>query len=152
MDSQPITLDETVRALAQERATCEELDKIVDACQKVLEATPAYQALHSAKEQALVHHKRALDIEGNLREWALAAYRANGNKTPLKGVTIKVFKRLIYDAAQAEAWCRQNAPTLFKWDVKGFEKAAEKLPGAPITIEDDPRVTLASDLSEYLEA
>lgn len=143
-------IERSIRELARLRDAYAKESAYLDSCQAKLAATPEQQAVNAAIWQTLKTDQLITDDEKRLRGLVLGVYREDQNKRPLKGITIKIFKRIKYDAAQAEAWCRQNAPTLFKFDAKAFEKAAEKLPGAPVTVEDDPRVTLASDLSEYL--
>lgn len=143
-------MEETLRALAEARHELSERQEEQAVCLAALQATPEWVALDDAKVKTLDASNAVARHEDEVRQKALASYGVNGNKAPAKGVAIKIYKRLVYDAKEAEAWCRQNAPTLFKWDAKGFEKAADKLPGAPVTAEEDPRVTIATDLSEYL--
>ena len=85
-----------------------------------------------------------------VREAALAEFRQTGDKAPAKGVSIRLFKTYKYDATEAINWCALNAPTFLAIDAKRFERAAEQLDGAPVTIEYDPQPAIAGDLSEYL--
>jgi hypothetical protein len=116
----------------------------------LLRETAEYQALTTAK-QARQDIERAVSLAAStVRESALAEFRQTGDKSPAKGVSIRLFRVYKYDPTEAINWCMLNAPTFLAVDAKRFEKAAEQLPGAPVTIEYDPQPAIASDLSEYL--
>ena len=117
-----------------------------------LAQTPLYQATQAAHEILKVLKAWKSEMESSVKRLARARYDADQDKHPIKGVNIKINHRLVYDAKIAQDWCKQNAPFTFKWDAKSFEEAAAKMDGAPVTIEDDPQATLASDLSDYLSA
>jgi hypothetical protein len=115
-----------------------------------LRETTEYQALATAK-QARLDIDRAVTLAASaVREAALAEFRQTGDKAPAKGVSIRLFKTYKYDATEAINWCALNAPTFLAIDAKRFERAAEQLDGAPVTIEYDPQPAIAGDLSEYL--
>jgi hypothetical protein len=122
----------------------------VIAAQATLEATAAYQALEAARERerqvqhVILTHTRAL------RDGIKTVFEMTGDKAPLPGVQIKLYKRYVYDHDTTRDWLMFNAPAYLTIDAKRFEKAAETLDGAPVTIENDPRPAIASDLSEYL--
>ena len=78
-------------------------------------------------------------------------YHETGNKNPAEGVSIKIFKLLRYDPDEALKWAMNHAPNLVvtSLDIKKFEKVATTL-GAPVEEIEDPRVTIAKDLSALL--
>ena len=72
--------------------------------------------------------------EAALREMALQAYAADGNKAPAPGVGIRVMQRRATDHARA-----------LQLDRKRF--------GAIANVEDEePSATIASDLAKFMEA
>ena len=143
-------LSELLSGLARYRATvdaCREDEQLAEAA---LRETPEYKALDLARCQRKAADVAVTGYTADLREAALDVFAATGNKVPARGVTIRMFKRYKYDAETARDWCLANAPALLALDVRRFESVADKLLGAPVTIESEPRPMIAADLSEYL--
>lgn len=110
------------------------------------------QALQAAKEKLAKLRASAQEIEGNVRDVALHAYQATGNKKPALGVGIRVYKKARYDETAMLGWCKANAPTFVieTVDGKAIDKIASdlKAKGAPVEIEETPTATIAKDLGE----
>jgi hypothetical protein len=103
--------------------------------------------------QGLLRRKVKLDavvseidvLEKSIREAALANYATTKDKNPVPGLTIKIFKKLVYDVKEAEEWARIKAPAVFKFNISAFEKVATEL-GAPVKEEEEPRAQIATTL------
>lgn len=87
--------------------------------------------------------------ESELRTAVLVDFEETEETEPIEKVKVKIFKHLEYDDAEVLIWCRANAPALLKVDTKTFEKTAVKMK-APVTEKNDPKCTIAKDLSMYL--
>ena len=143
-------LTELLSGLARHRATviaCREDEQLAEAA---LRETPEYKALDLARCQRKAADVAVAGYTADLCEAALDAFAATGDKAPAKGVAIKLYKVYRYETDVAREWCMANAPALLVLDVKRFEKTAEQLVGAPVTIESEPRPVIAADLSDYL--
>lgn len=89
-------------------------------------------------------------LEKDLREVALEEYAINKHKD-LGGVQIKIFTSLEYDENIAVNYCLEHKHnTLLKLDKRGFEKVAKELKPEFVTVKEEPRAQIATDLSEYL--
>lgn len=107
--------------------------------------------------QAKYDEERAVqDAEAATRAMILQGYAADGNKKPADGAGVQVRTKLEYDAAEAFAKAKQMGVAIVpeQLDVKAFEKIAKASPESfPfVKVLEDPSATLASDLSQYLEA
>jgi hypothetical protein len=142
-------LTDTLKELALLRRQQLDQAQTVAEAEALLHDTPEWQAYEQATNQRRAITE-ALDATTTaVRQAALDAYKASGDKAPAKGVSIKLFKRYVYDQDQTREWCMAYAPTFLTVDAKRFEKAAETLDGAPVRVEYDPRPAIAGDLSEY---
>jgi hypothetical protein len=102
------------------------------------------------EQDLAVTERQADEYAASVRDDAMMVYEENGNKGAAIGVTVKMFKTMTYDKAAAETWLRANAPALLVVDWKKFESAAVAL-GAPVTVGEEPRVQIATDLSAYVK-
>jgi len=89
-----------------------------------------------------------------LKLLAMEAYAADGNKDIHPAVRIKMYK--IYDYADSDAieWCKANLPIVFTFDAKKFVdylKICTPTDVPFVRFLEEPRPSIATDLSEYLE-
>lgn len=129
--------------------------KIVD-LQTALDNTQEAKALKAAREERVKLSENIATIESFIKRSALEDFINTHVKPVLAGVTVKIFKTLKYEKTEAVDWAKKNnMEGFFKFDQPGFEKyakaVADTMPVPCVTIEEDPRVELASDLSQYLE-
>lgn len=92
--------------------------------------------------------------EKNLRDRAIAEFKATGDKAPCEGVAINMFRRIDYDPQQALGWALDHKLCL-NLDKRAFEKTA-KATGANgglsfVHITEEPQATIATDLSQYVK-
>lgn len=111
----------------------------------------------AAENAALIATEKEMKLavaqaEADVRALGLAAYNATKDKAPMGGVTIKLFTRLRYDATRAFQWAKEKAMCLVpeQLDVAAFEKVAKATTLDFVTIDQEPQVTIAKDLTAYL--
>jgi hypothetical protein len=120
-------------------------------------AKAKFQAEHVELTNAINDHAERLRVaDAQVRTLALAAWEMDkANKKPVPGITIKVPQVATYDAEQVMAWAREHRATFPKLitetlnaDVLAKLIDADAVPG--VTKKDDPKATIATDLSHYL--
>ncbi len=84
--------------------------------------------------------------EATLRELTLQAYQETGNKQPVEGVGVKIFRKLLYNQDEAKDWCLEHRVAL-KLDTPVFEKLAQAEKLSFVTHIEEPRAQIASNLS-----
>jgi len=138
----------SLRNLAEARAALDVQLSEVERLEVALAATEPARMLAAAEDRLREHKAIVSDFETQVRNAALIEYRSSGNKAPTDGVSVKIYKVLHYDPDVALAWVKENIPSLVveSLDKKGFEKVSTTL-GGPVVVEEDPRVSIARDLS-----
>jgi hypothetical protein len=137
------TLAATVHAT---RLTEAERKAALDAKVAAFEATitadrESYRIAKALREEA----------EDELRLAARTAYDATGDRKAEPGAEVKLFDMPRYDDAEALEWAKGSGMCL-TLDKKAFEKVAKATALPFVTIEQEPRVSLASDLSAVVGA
>jgi len=145
-----IGLREALKALAQARG--DEQLVICQARQRLnaVEQLPAWRCYTEARVKVAAAKDATKAARAVVGDATLAAFKATGDKKPMAGASIRMFKRLIYRTEEVWNWLAVNAPTYLVVDKKRFEKAVPTLQGVPATIEYEPRVAVSGDLSAYL--
>jgi hypothetical protein len=118
------------------------LDALVKAMEEVIAPQRAIYAKAKADREA---------AEDHLRLAARAAYDATGDRKAEPGAEVKLFDMPRYDDAEALEWAKGSGMCL-TLDKKAFEKVAKATALPFVTIEQEPRVSLASDLSAVVGA
>jgi len=94
--------------------------------------------------------KEAVEMsESKLKETSIALFKETSNKAPGPGVEIKMFQVLNYEPLEAFNWARDTGLAL-QLDKKIFEKIAKADPPDFVTITEEPKVTIATDLGKVL--
>lgn len=96
----------------------------------------AYAEAKVAREQA----------EEAMRSAALAEWEQTKDRKAIGGAEVKLYDVLDYPDADALAWAKESGLCLVL-DKKAFEKVAKATPLPFVTTRQEPRVSLASDLS-----
>lgn len=102
--------------------------------------------LRKYDEQAIVVN----GLEEEVRKAALIQYKEDGDKHALPGITIKVFNPPKYKERLAFEWALEHKVCL-KLDVAAFKAMCPSAQLAFVTFDDDPRATIATDLSKALK-
>ena len=143
----PVTIQDVARARAEHlRINSEQMDAL-----KKAHETPEYKAYNALDEANSLAYKAVKELEDAYRAQCVAAYQSTGEKQQLGGV-VKLYKSLIYDTGLAVEWSLKHGHAqLLKLNATAFEKVAKELALEFVEASEEPRMTLASDLSEYLE-
>jgi len=134
------TLEEQVKAVAAARAINQEANT---------RRNEVYQKFFSDNEQLYTNERdtaaNCKEAEDKLRELTLKAYAETGNKTPAKGVSVKLFEVLSYDVDKARGWAITHCIAL-KLDVPVFEGYAKVEKPKFVTITVEPRAQISANL------
>lgn len=129
------------KALEQDKA---DFKALVDEFEKS-EACQYYRTkVHAG--QSLV---AAMDLE--VRCAGLHTYLATREMHPHPALGIRNITSLIYDDREAREYCLANLPAVLTVDKKRFEKVAVELGLDFVTLQIEPQVTIATNLSKWLE-
>lgn len=97
-------------------------------------------------------HSQALtqEIGAIIRLAALDSYSESGDKHPHAAVTVKVYRKLGYDAGEAFRYCVDNLTAALQVDKRKFERVAKVAELEFVIFSHEPRATIKRDLSAYL--
>ena len=87
--------------------------------------------------------------EEELRQEAVQAFLATGEKRPSPGVEVRLYDVLIYDSLKAFEWALEHKQAL-QLSKPVFEKIAKADKPEFVTITQEPRALIASDLEKAL--
>ena len=120
----------------------------IQAMQKYLDETTEGQYLKTLREQIAQINEELADVEDRARKAAVLAYQDSGERKPLPGSEVKMYATVtITDERAALKWAAENAPATVKLDTTKFNAAVKLLDLPFITKGEEPRGTIASDLS-----
>ena len=139
------TIQRDIAALAEMRANIASRAILIEERERLLAETPIAVKLAALQEAQAAARKLLADMETTIRTEAAEYFAATGEKKPVPGVTIKMFRVARYDRDAAQAWIRSSAPALLVPDWKAFEKTAADM-GGPIEWAEEPRALIASVL------
>lgn len=144
-------MNEVVIRLASRRQIETEYKVKIAQAQAALETTDAWQYL----EQLRRHLEGARADVGlttaEVRKQALAIYDETGSKSPHPAVKVKMYTVLKYNLAEALNYAREHLPKAVKLDKRAFEKAAKAIEPDFVTINQEPRASIARNLDEYIQ-
>jgi len=150
--------EKDLKDLAKFRKLVEFENESIKERQNDLEKTDEFQKLQLEKKSRDDCQKMVDELTAKIKADALADSKAMYNpetktygKPVLVGLGLRVNKTLKYIKETAELWAKENAKMLFKMDWKAFEDMAKKIEIPGVEIIDEPTITIASDLSSYLE-
>ena len=150
-DPDSVDVVQSLKDLAQARLNLEWAKQAMDAWIQAAKDNDAYKTFEVALNVAKDEIKKLTD---DIKGIAMAGYTACGTKEIADGVKIVNGTIIEYDEQAAIEWCAQSLLSALKLDENFFEKHARAVAGtAPIPfvkISDNPKVTIATDLSGYL--
>jgi len=141
--------DEVAR-LAYRRSVVAERKALLVEAEAKLHASPLWQQVGDRRESLNRAKSRQTDAEVAVRQEAMKVFTETGDKTPHPAVKVKMYTALDYDDGDALDYARVYVPRAVKLDKRAFEKAAKVLEPDFVTIWQEPRITIARDLNEYL--
>lgn len=117
-------------------------------------ALKAWQDEHADLIQAQTEARQlTAKLDAAVREAAVAAYEATGDKRPHGAVTVRVLKRLHYDLPAAFQWVLDHEHWAYVTiDAREFERAAKAnlVPEDVAHFEEVPSVAVNTKLDEYV--
>lgn len=161
-------MTDELKRLAALRKLSSDTKEAIKELEKVLEETPTYQRLIQAKESLKEYESKADEITAEIKteKTAVIIKSINGMTKEQRAAAFAEFKALLpsglglrvnhlleYNEQDAIKWCEVNAKTALKTvlDKKPFEALAEASDIEFVKKIDVPTITIASDLSEYLD-
>ena len=150
--------EQDLKDLAILRSDIDAQKAAVKAFEEALLETNEYKIFQKEKDILSECKSREDELTAKIKTNALAAYKETEelyNRQMAKdglphGLAIRVNHSLKYDLNSVTEWAKENAKMLFKLDVKAFEKMATTTTVPGVEIVDEPSITIATDLSEYL--
>lgn len=143
-------MNDTIKNLACSREIAAKRAVELKEAETKLVASPLWQQWESARVNLQIAKGNVLSNEADVRERALGIYEEVGDKIPHPAVTIKMYTVLNYEDLNALDYAREHLPKALKLDKRTFETAAKVLNLDFVTIQQEPRATIARDLSGYL--
>jgi len=138
-------LEAQIKVVAEARVKASELKEKRDTLLE--EWNKANQELFDDLTQA---GAEVAEVEAKLRELTLQAYQETGSKTPARGVSVKIFQTLDYDPKEALKWAMAHQIAL-SLDKKSFEGFAKATPLEFVSLTEEPRAQIATDLSLVID-
>lgn len=143
-------MNQQVRILAHLRRHEDNAKSLVECIENEIATSGLGQKLARARDLLAATKLDRAEAEDNLRNIALAQYETDGDKQPHPAIGIAIYTILDYDEGQALDYARLHLPKALRLDKRVFEKAAKAIEPDFVTIGQEPRVRIASDLSQYL--
>lgn len=140
-------LEAKAQELAKSLKHIETVEALVEEAKNALQATQAYADLQDEEAILANSKKRASEVESALRDLIKEIYEETGDKSPYKGLGIRVYtnQKVNYDPDRMERWARREAPMLLTLDTKAVEDLAKtnpgKFPQGMVEVETEERVT-----------
>lgn len=133
-----------VERVADARAHHARLKTVTDEARERFESEYHYELEWVKAASAYV-----ADAEAAVKALAMAHFLSTGEKKPTPGIEVKEFTTLTYPEAEALAWAKESGLCLVL-DKKGFEKVAKVTDLPFVTKGEEPRVSIASDLTPFV--
>ena len=143
-------MKDAIARLAYARKVEAEYKAEVAQTQAELEETGTWRYLEQRREYLKTARADVADAEVAARKEAMKIFTETGDKAPHPAVKIKLYKMLDYKLADALDYARQHLPAALKLNKRTFEQAAKVVAMDFVAILQEPRATIARDLSEYL--
>lgn len=144
-------LEDKLIELAKMRKEVERLEVARDFVDDKLRETAEFAELEKISDTLRTVNQIKAHLEEEIRTSTLQEYLKVTPEPLPTGITIKNFKTLrVNDEKVAKVWLATNAPNLLSYSDSKLLKAIENLEIDWARVETEPRVQIASDLSNYL--
>jgi hypothetical protein len=143
-------MNQLISNLARARQITQEYKDELAEIEAEIAASRLGQRLERVKELLATAKADAQDADDAVRRATLIEYRRDGEKKPHPSVQVKMYTVLEYDPDEAKQFCLRSYPDGLNLNKRAFEKAARVLKPDCVTIDKEPRPTVAKDLSAYL--
>ena len=115
-----------------------------------LHATPEWEQVERARENLRKASAKEAVTGIEAREQAMRIFTKTNNRMPHPAVKVKMYTVLEYRDEDAINYAREHLPGALKLDKRVFKKAALAVAMDFVAILQEPRATIARDLSKYL--
>ncbi len=118
------------------------------------EATDAYKSYKKATEAKAELTKQEAELQNAIKSlgWEVSKQTNWENRQPISGINVKKFSTFtLKDETAAKNWAIENKPSVLTLDVTELKKAVKELELPWFTLEDEYKVQIDSDLSQYLD-
>lgn len=143
-------MKDIVGRLAHLRHSIAEQENMIAGAEAALRTTAQWAEVERRSTRLQETKKESTEAEAEVRKQALGVYEETGDKAPHPAVTIKMYTVLDYQEINALSYAREHLPQALKLDKRTFETAAKVLDLGFVDIVQEPRATIARDLSGYL--
>jgi len=143
-------MKDAIARLAYTRKVEAENRAEVAAAQAELETSGAWIYLEQQRGYLGTARADVADAEAEARKQAMIVFAETGSKEPHPAVKIKMYAILEYNDKDAIDYAREHLPEALKLDKRTFKKAAQAIAMDFVAILQEPRATIARDLSGYL--
>ena len=143
-------MENAVKRLAYTRSVEAEYKAEVAAAQAELETSGVWKYLEQQRQYLKTAEADVADAEVEVREQAMAVFAETGSKEPHPAVKIKMYAVLEYNDEDTIDYAREYLPEALKLDKRTFKQAAQAITMNFVAILQEPRATIARDLSRYL--
>ena len=144
-------MKDAIARLARARRVVTEQETIVAEMAEELYASPLGLYLNETRENLQKAKAVQANAETDVREIGRNIFTETGDKTPHPAVKIKIYTVLDYTDEDAVEYAREHLPQALKLVKRTFEQAAKAVELDFVTIQQEPRATIARDLSKYQE-
>jgi len=140
-----------ISELARKRAELHAVEESIKEAEAALSETELGQILANLRKVKIDTAVALSEIDVTFRKEAEKHVRESGNLSIHPAVTVKMTTALKYDTDEAIQWARTTKPELvdMKLRTRDFEKMARQTPPAFVKISKEPKIAIASDLSQY---
>ena len=143
-------MENTIVSLAYIRQVVGEREATLAAYETELHTTQLWKALEERRASLQKARTAQSDLEVKVRKAAMKTFVETDDRTPHPAVKIKDFTALDYDDEDAIEYAREHLPKALKLVKRVFDKAAKVLELDFVVIWQEPRATIARNLSKYL--
>ena len=146
-----MTFQDQINKLAQFKQQRDRAKEMLDEKQQELEADPDYQFYKSMLVEC---NEQINELDAQIRADAEQHFEITGEKKAHPALGIRMTAVLDYDIQDMKDWCLAFLPQALNLNKRLFEKhakaVAETAPVPDVTIEQQPKATIAKDLGAYL--
>ena len=147
-------LQDKLKELAKKNRRVEEMQDLISLTMELLEQTQEWQDYQTTKEKFEEVKQEIEDLRAEINDLTLDEYEKTGNKKPVSGVSIRIYKKVDYEDEIAFEWCMNHLQPALKIDKTKLEKhlkaIEETAPPNWCVYYEEPKPTIASDLKEYI--
>lgn len=144
------TMKDVIAKLAYTRKVEAEYKAEIAQADAAIKETSEWKYLEQRREYLKTVQADVADAEIKVRKEALDIFAETGNNIPHPAVKIKRYTVLDYKEADAIEYAREHLPEALKLVRGVFKNAAKVVKMDFVAIRQEPRATIARNLSEYL--